>query len=441
VLTAGHAIALRGARVDVASGPWRIVAFGGATSVTSGAPFFRGGDWSSPLGLLFADRTITPRLKFSTRNTISARPTSIQALEWRPRPAIAVAGAGGLGNGSPYASASSVFDNGWVAAKAVVSTPAHGFRQLDPAAPIASEIERENVAVTVRPGTRWQVNGARQHLVQDEVGRSAEEVTVNQVGGIVNAAGTRFAGALFQSTGADRQSLGSSLSVGRALSTRFDLSGDYFRYAPRQDAPSSSGGVSLRTTVNPRLSLVQVVTRSSGQTSLNFGGEILTNPASISISYQTVYAPLRIGNPFVQIVGVDLRIHAPGDLELRAGTYATPDGRLKYTISGTRVLSRAHGAAGTGRVRLSRFLIQGQVVENDAKPLAGAVVQIGDDVVITDDAGRFAVRTPRAERRAVAVLTEEFLAPGRFEVVSAPDTAASAPDDGAASITIVLRRR
>ena len=80
-----------------------------------------------------------------------------------------------------------------------------------------------------------------------------------------------------------------------------------------------------------------MITRSGDQTSMNFGGQFLSNPLTVSVTYQNVYAPFHPGNPFVQALGVDLRISVFDRVQLQAGTYTTPNGRLRYSISGSTI--------------------------------------------------------------------------------------------------------
>ena len=78
------------------------------------------------------------------------------------------------------------------------------------------------------------------------------------------------------------------------------------------------------------LNLLQVVTRSAGQTGVNVGGEFVSNPVSVNVSSQTIYAPLKPGNPFVHLIGVDVRIHGPRQRRTsRLDTNAHPQRELR----------------------------------------------------------------------------------------------------------------
>jgi hypothetical protein len=186
---------------------------------------------------------------------------------------------------------------------------------------------------------------------------------------------------------------------------------------------------------------MQAVTRSANQTSMNFGGELLTNPIRAGVSYQTVYAPLKEGNPFVHVMGVDARLQVFDRVELQVGTYTTPQGQLRYVVSGSYGRSISKSPGGLSKpLAFHRFIVEGIVQDENQRPVQGAVVQIGGEVVVTNDEGRFFLRTARHERLTLRVITQEFLAPGRFTVVSAPETVTPGPEEGSIPLVITVRR-
>jgi hypothetical protein len=414
--------------------------FAGTTSRTTGAPFFRGGTWGRPLFMLFADES-HPKWRVFSRNAVSARRTSIHGVEWIANQSLRLSIAGGIGNDKPYASSSASVDSRRLVAKAVFASHPIGFRRIEVDSPMSTELRRENFMLVLRPQPRWSVSLAHQNLVQDaSAGTPVQQVTVNQAGGTWNVDGLRIGGTLFGSNGSGRNSQGSSLTIGRQIGSKLDVAADYFRFAPRHGRPAQSHVLTMRETLHPRFALLEVVTVSGGQTGFNVGGEFLSNPLSLNVSYQTIYAPLRAGNPFVQFMGVDVRVHGLRGVELRAGTYATPSGSLKYLISVHRILSSA-APAEAGSIRFPKYAFRGLVVDVDSRPVAGAVVRLGDEVVITGEDGRFLLGVDRAARVRLAVLTNEFVARGVFDVLSAPSVVKPTVQADVQEIRIVLRRR
>ena len=67
-------------------------------------------------------------------------------------------------------------------------------------------------------------------------------------------------------------------------------------------------------------------------------------------------------------------------------------------------------------------------------------MKLNDEVVFTNSAGEFFVRVKHPEHYTLAVATEEFLLPGRWEVVSAPTTVVATNEKEVTAIQIVLRR-
>jgi len=90
-------------------------------------------------------------------------------------------------------------------------------------------------------------------------------------------------------------------------------------------------------------------------------------------------------------------------------------------------------------VTLPKYIVRGQVTDEEGKAVRGATLRIGGDTVFTDSQGRFFLRKGKAATYSLAVLVNEFLAPGPFAVVSAPSTVTSTQEERAAEVTIVVR--
>ena len=413
IFSGGHYVPVRGVGVEVNRGGTRYKGFAGAASMTLGAPFFRGAASGTAVGMFFLDRALTSRLGVVSRNVFSDTQTSIHGLEWRPKDRLTLAAAGGFGASKPYAASSVEFEGESVSVNAAKILGRSTFRQIDPTSPASSETTGENVSVAVHPQSWWSVSGGRQNLIEgdDRLG-TGRQVTVNRAGVTVNRLGVRVGADVFESRGPLLDNLGTSLSVGRRISTAVEMTVNYFRAGPRNGSHEDSVVASLQETVNPRLSLLQVVTRSGGQTSMNVGGQFLSNPLTVAVTYQNVYAPFRTGNPFVQAVGVDVRLRI-WDIQLQAGTYTTPDGRLRYTVSGSRFLSLPERRQDQGAQDfvLRKYLIRGRVEDLDGQPVTGAAIQIGEELLFTDRDGQFFLRTKTRARTNLTVLPNQFIVP------------------------------
>jgi len=364
VFGGGRYVPVRGAGVEMTRGKAHVMAMVGGTSTTRGGPFFHGARWGSPVGLLFVDRGVGERWHLFSRNAFSTRQTSISGVEWRPTDTLKLGAAGGAGAGRPYVATSATVERGWISGNAAYVHPHPAFSRLVVDSPTSAELENENLSLTLRPRPWWSVSAGRQHLVSPLSGDQSERATVNRVGGNLNAVGFRLGGTVFDSRAGPSDSLGISLSLARSVTESVDVLVEHFRSVSKDGASSNSIVASLREAISPRVGLVQVVSGAGNRPSLNIGGQFLSNPLTVDVSYQTVYAPFRVGNPFVQAFGFDLRLHLMGSLQLQAGTYTTPDGRLKYTISGSQWVSRSGNAGSSSQgFRFPRYLVRGRVID------------------------------------------------------------------------------
>ena len=454
VFTGDHYVPVRGVGLVARRPRTNVTIVAGATSTGRGSPFFRGATWGEPAAVVFADRSIAPGVVAFTRNVLAERMTSIHGVQWRARPAFTLAADAGIGANRGYASASATVERPWLDATAAYVSRSPGFRRIIADSPMASEIERENLALTLKPSRQWSITAGRQHFVQGDgdvvnpapstarLATVRERVTVNRISAAVNAIGFRLSGSVYESSGSRYDNTGVSASVGRRVNRVVDATVDYYRSAPRNEIPSSNVVVNVQETVSPRISLLQVITRAEGKTSVSAGGEFLSNPVTVGVSYQTVFAPFHRGSPFVQTLGLDVRVRLIGNLQLRAGTHTTPDGRVRYTISGSQLLSRARNRSGSvSRAAFAKYLIHGVVRDAEGKPVEGAAVKVGDEVLVTGRDGRFFLRTGRAAPAAIAVLPDEFSMPGRYEAVSVPPVAVPDVENRAQPIVIVVRQQ
>ena len=435
-------ISIRGAGLDTTVGQFHVAGMIGGTSTTRGAPFFRGARWDAALGSLFIDRPLGAKGHLFSRNAFSSRQTSIHGVDWRATDTLTLATAAGIGTNEPYVAASATWETAWLSARTTYVRPHEDFGRVTAESPMTAEHEAENLSFALRPHRWWSLNGARQHFVNTPKDGAAERVMVNQVGASLNAAGFRSGTTLFVSRGGRFGHRGASFNLARRVTDAVEVVVDHFR-GVSEGGRTSSTVATLRETINPRLSLLQLVSSAGGRPSLSMGGEFLSNPLTVSVSYQTVYAPFRIGRPFVQALGVDLRLRLTGNLQLHLATFTSPDGTLRYTVSGSQWLSRSGadgGGTAPGGFRFPKYIVRGRVTDQSGRPVDGAAVRVGSEDLTTDRAGRFSVRVNKAGVLDLAVLTEHFTAPGLFAVVAAPARAMPALDGSSSEIDIVVRR-
>jgi len=434
-----------GRGVGVATKRERVSLFGFAGTTSSGfaAPFFRAARSEAGVGLLFLEAQLSPTVRAFSHNVVSNRQTTINGLEWRPRQDLQMALAGGVGANNGYLSASLAAERQWVTVKAGYVGAEKQFRRIVVEAPLNSEVTDENLLVVLRPNPFITLTGSHQNFLQPPFQQSkALQGTVDQMLANFTVAGLKLGGGLYRSTVNGSRNTGTSLSVGRGFAGRLELGANLFHSRPNRGSSSTTLVGNLREVISPRLSLLQLVTHSNGQTSVSFGGDFLSNRLTIGVEYQTLYVPFRVGNPFKQALVLNLRLQPFGNFRVNAGTFVAPNGAVKYTLSSGTYLYRNHeirGSEAATAVTLPKYMVRGRVTDEEGKAVRGATLRIGSDTVFTDSQGRFFIRKGKATTYRLEVLLEEFLAPGPFEVVSAPSTVISTREEGAPEVTIVVR--
>jgi hypothetical protein len=166
----------------------------------------------------------------------------------------------------------------------------------------------------------------------------------------------------------------------------------------------------------------------------------MTPIGDFAADYQIVHQPFKPFNPFRSALNLTARLQL-GKYSTNVGTYVQPDGSVDYSASGrTFLYMGSFGGMQPQQLggRMARYVVRGRVVDEDGNPVEGAAIEIGADVIFTNSAGQFFHRLGRPGRSTVKVLTEEFLLPGQWEVVSAPAEAVAGSDTGG-GIEIILR--
>jgi hypothetical protein len=175
---------------------------------------------------------------------------------------------------------------------------------------------------------------------------------------------------------------------------------------------------------------------------VSFGGSLMSGLTTLGIDYQVVHTPYRPTQPFVQTIALNVRVPI-GSYRVSASSFVTPDGRVNYTGAASTFFYAGDVLGGGNRpveLKFERFIVQGIVVDEADIPVDGAAIDIGGSVVFTDSRGRFFVRLSSSRPTAVDVLVNEFLAAGRFEVVSGATTTKPQVERESVPLKIVVRR-
>ncbi len=443
VFGGSHTIFAQGAGIRRASRRSSLYAFIGASATATPAPFVNALRQDQAIGVVQAERALSPTLRLTTHALFSSRQTVLQGIRWE-RPSGVEAGATvGMGGNEPYGSASMAVKHEKLDLRMAYVGMGDHFRRTGVRSPVQSEADRENVLLTLRPAEGFSFGVGRQNFRQDStLPGTPDRATLNQVFGSARIFGSNLAAGLFDSRTPGTRSMSSYVSASRELTRWLQTDLYLLRVWSPTPARSTTPIVHLREFITPRMSLLQVVTHASGRTTVAFGGAFASGLTTIGVDYQVIHTPYRPREPFSQTVALNVRIPL-GNYRVSAASYVTPDGRVNYTGSANTFFYAGDVLGGGNRaveIKFERYLVQGTVVDESGVAVDGAAIDIGGSTVFTDSRGRFFVRRSSNRATALRVLVDEFLATGRFEVVSAPATVKPQVERESTPLRIVVRR-
>jgi hypothetical protein len=439
---AGSYLPLRAVGVTAEGPNGTLVARAGYSTVDVGTSFFSGAESQRPAAVLFADRRLGPSWRFFTRNILADTRTAIQGVEWHQSGWL-LAGAGGVAASDPYLAVRARMSTLRVASEITYVAAGSPFRDLVATRATTAERTGANVSLTVTPSARWSVRGLHEQLVAPSLDNSLVQRTVDQVHATADAGGTRFSAGMYGTSGEGRHNVGSRVSAGRRLGERWDVATEYYSSSDGGEPASHSVITTVRQTIGPRLSAVQVISRNDGHTNVRAGGSVISNFATVGVDYQTTYAPFAGRSPFVNTLVLSARVNPLSDWQLQVTTYTLPNGVPRYTLSASRFFYRTPSASPASSRQASnipKYLVRGRVVDEVGRGVGGAVLNVGGDIVIAAEDGQFFVRSGRRRPLVVSVPVDEFPRPYRFSVISAPPRVTPSSDDSQVPLTIVVRR-
>jgi len=420
---------------------------GGLTSEWVGSSFFQAARSQDPVGIMFFHRHLTDNLHFYSRNIVSTKSSSLQALEWKPEKWLTSSVTGGIGSGSPYFATAVDAEMRQLTLKASYAYVSPDFRRITVPDIENSEPERENIEATYHFTRDTVITAAHRNLMQPlSINSPFSRATMDQLSGNFRLGHNYFGAGLFTSRFNDRDSWGTSMYVGRRFRDLLDVSGSYFLSKTTDNTTQHLITGTFREIISPRFNVLQVLTYSNGQTSMAYGGEFITNRFNARVDYQTQYLAFRTNKPFRQTLSFNGSVRVAGPLRLNASSSVAPDGHTRYSFGATTYLYRAGGlfpswgSQSDDAYRFPKFVVQGIVKDQENKPIAGAAIQIGNDVIFTDGTGRFMLRMKKHKTMEFAVIPSQFLTTGFFEVVQAPSSVSSEKEDQSQEVVVIVRR-
>jgi len=445
IFAGGSAILAQGASVQRRRGRTTLHAFAGASANAVAAPYFAANTPSRAMAYLRGTHDLSRTVSLSAHGVLTDRQTFLGSVRWRPTPTLATYATAGVGSNAPYAALAFDARTARLDVKGAFAALGERFRRASAPMPLQSELERENLQVTWRATPSLSLAVGRQHFRQDSAFRGLpQRAALTQLSANGRWLGTAIAGGVYSSRAGGIPTLASSFSARRDLATRLQAELYVLQVWEPQPSRVTTPVLLLRETITPRLSLLQVITRDAGRTSVNFGGTVSAGQSTLSLDYQVAHSPYLAVNPFVQTIALNARVQL-GGYALTLGSFITPDGVVHYSAQGSTFFYRGGALAGApaaaaGSGRVERYLVSGAVVDERGNGVDGAALEIGGELLYTDSRGHFFVRRAVPRALPLRVVLDDFLVPGAFEVVRAPATVTPAREGRGDRITIVLRR-
>jgi protocatechuate 3,4-dioxygenase beta subunit len=89
---------------------------------------------------------------------------------------------------------------------------------------------------------------------------------------------------------------------------------------------------------------------------------------------------------------------------------------------------------------ISKYVIQGVVLDDQGAPVEGAALHIGRQLAYCNSSGQFLLRVSKRASYSFSVAAEESIANGVYQVISAPSEVHSESEESAVEVQVVVRR-
>lgn len=452
IFDSSHYFSARGLGATRSSESDEFYAFAGTTSTWLGTGFFNAATGDRPVGIFFYERKWKHHLRFFSREIVSDTQTALQGAQWKPRKWMSVGLTGGVGSNQAYAATSLDIERRSLAFKSSYVLTGNQFQRVTVISPLSSEINKGNVQMLYRPSELVSITTGHENLLEPlTIGGPMQQATVNHVSTDFHYRRFYFGTGLFSSYASGRSSQGKNLYVGRRIGQRFEVNANYFKSRPQeaslatQSAATTIVSGTIRENFSSRFSLLQLVSRTAGQTTFAFGGDFTSNRFQVRADYENVYLPFRPTNPFEQALALNVMLRVTGPWQVNAASNVAPDGRIRYSFGVSTWLYRQRGmavnAVSQDSFSIAKFVIQGVVNDERGEPVEGAALHIGREVVYTDSAGHFQARFSKHGPYLLSVAPDEFLTNAIYEAASVPVQVRAEADGVASDIHVDVRHR
>ncbi len=445
VFDSSHYFSARGIGATRKNTKDTLYAFAGTTSTWFGTGFFNAASSDDPVGIFFYERKLSRELKFFSRDIVSNRQTSLQGIEYHPNKWLKTSLTGGLGSNQAYFASGVEAETEKLAIKTSYVITGDSFRRVTITSPMSSEVNKDNVQMLYRPNEFVSITTGHENILEPLNPRGPmQQASVNQISSDFHIQRFYFGTGLFSSNASGRTAQGTNLYVGRRIGQRFEVNTNYFRSKPQAGEAQTILSGTVRENFSSRFSLLQLISRTAGQTTFAFGGDFTSNRLLMRADYQNVYLPFRPDRPFQQALALNVAFRIAGPLQVTAASNVAPDGHLRYAFGASTYLYRLRGmvfnANSPDSFSIAKYLVQGTVKDDQGMPVEGAALHIGKAVAYTDSSGRFMVRFSKRGPFPLSLAPEEFITNGVYEVVSSPAQVSAESEDRVTDVEITVRR-
>jgi hypothetical protein len=439
VFDPGHFIDLLGVGVETTFRNASVLAFVGATSTDVSNPIFSAATADHAAAALLVRQKLSSSLKLTSYSLLSAKPTSIEGLQWTPLEHLTFAVSGGVGAGHAYGATSLDFLSPHFDVKAAFIYAGDQFQRYIGKSPALAEPDRGNIAFSWKPSGWVMVTGGHQSFLSSPSSNTPGlKTSLDDLSVGATILGAEVTATAFHSTYMASSTNAIACSAAKSLGRRLSLQGSYLEAWPSSGPPTVTLLTNVTETLTPRWTLSQLITQSAGQKTVSFGGSFLSNLATVSLDYQNYYVPSRAQDPFQRAVIADVQLRAFGRVTLHGATFVDPQGHLKYTANAICLLNRENNQnALSQKIVIGGNMIRGRVIDQSGLPVSGAALQFDESLIFTDSGGRFFLRESRARIHKLTVMTSRFLNEGHYLVVDAPKSLSSGSADRDETVIVI----
>lgn len=443
IFDASHYFSARGIGATRKDAAGSFYAFAGTTSTWLGTGFFNAATSDDPVAIYFYERKLNDQLKLFSRNILSRRQTFLEGLEYSPKRGLKASLTGGTGSNQKYFAAAVDQETEKLAFKASYVITGDKFERVTVISPMSSEVNKGNVQLLYKPTGFATITTGHENILEPVApGGPMEQASVNQFSADLHVERFYFGSGLFTSNASGRSTQGTNLYVGRRIGRRLEVNTNWFQSKPQSGATSTIVSGTVRENFSSRFSLLQLISRTDGQTTFAFGGDFTSNRLMLRADYENVYLPFRPDRPFEQALALNVALRVAGPLQITAASNVAPDGHLRYSFGASTYLYRFRGmmSAQSETFSIAKYLVEGIVKDDHGVPVEGAALHIGKEVAYTDSSGRFQVRFSKRGPFPLSVAPDEFITNGVYEAVLVPAEVRAETEDAASDLQVVIRR-